>query len=85
MGAVAVLFKAGPSELGIEPDSEKAHNEYLFQGEEEEKGDMGKRQGHRKGWGSPGKCGVAGIRSRLHWGETPDQASRGQSWTTGCR
>lgn len=71
MRAVAVLFTAGPSEFAIEPGSEKAHNEYLFQGEEE-KGDMGMSQGRREGWGSSGRCGVAGIRSRLHWGETPE-------------
>lgn len=34
MRAVAVLFTAGPSELGIEPGSEKSLNKYLFQGEE---------------------------------------------------
>lgn len=78
MRAVAVLFTAGPSEFGTEPGSEKAQNEYLFQGEEE-KGDIGKRQGRREGWGSPRRCGVAGIRSRLHWSESPEQASRGQS------
>lgn len=44
MRAVAVLFTAGPSEFAIEPGSEKAHNEYLFQGEEG-KGDLGMSQG----------------------------------------
>lgn len=78
MRAVAVLFTDGSSEFGIEPGSEKAHNEYLFQGEEE-KGDMGMTQRRREGWGSPGRCGVARIKSRLYWGETPEQASRGQS------
>ena len=49
---MAVLFTVGVLELGIGLGSEKALNNYLFQGEEK-KGDVVMSQGAREGWGSP--------------------------------
>lgn len=82
MRAVAVLFTAGPSELGIEPGSEKSLNKYLFQGEEKQ-GDVGMSQEPREGWDSHGALGWQeldqGAWSQLHWSEVLGQGSGGQS------